>query len=75
MANSRFVFKVDKAGRHWIWDTVAEQNWATKAESREEAINQALTLLANCYQRVLAERNAAQAIADKIRGIVCPDEN
>lgn len=74
MSTDRFVFTVDKAGRHWIWDTVAEQNWATKAESREEAINQALTLLANCYQHALAERNAAQAIADKIRDIVCPDD-
>lgn len=71
----RFVFSVDKAGRHWIWDREQQQNWATGAASREDAIIQALTLLANCYRRVLAERNAAQAIADKIRDIVCPDED
>lgn len=71
----RFVFSADKAGRYWVWDTVAQQNWATKAESREAAIQQALTTLANCYQRVLAERNAAQDIADRIRDIVCPDEH
>lgn len=71
----RFVFKVDKAGRHWIWDTVKEENWATRAASREAAIQQALTLLANCYHHALAERNAAQDIADKIRDIVCPDED
>lgn len=74
-ANDRFIFKVDKAGRHWIWDRVGEQHWAMGAESREAAIVQALTLLANCYHRVLDERNAAVAIADKIRDIVCPDDD
>lgn len=71
----RFVFSVGKAGRHWIWDSEQQQNWAMGAASREDAIIQALTLLANCYRRVLAERNAAQAIADKVRDIVCPDED
>lgn len=75
MSKDRFVFSVDKAGRHWIWDRVEQQNWAMKAASREEAISQALTLLANSYRRVLAERNAAQAIVDNIRDIVCPDED
>lgn len=74
MNTDRFVFTVDKAGRHWIWDSVKEGNWAMQATSREAAIQQALTLLANCYHRALSERNAAQAIVDNIRGIVCPDD-
>ena len=71
---NRFVFSVDKAGRHWIWDSEHQENWAMGAASREDAIIQALTLLSNCYRRALAERNAAQDIAGKIRDIDCPDE-
>ena len=74
MSNDRFVFKVDKAGRHWIWDSVGQCNVAIQARTREEAIIDALTVLSNGYYRVLAERNAAQAIADKIRDIVCPEK-
>lgn len=75
MQNERFIFGVDKAGRHWIWDSEQQQNWAMNARSRDAAIIEALTLLANCYRRALGERNAAQAIVENIRDIVCPDED
>lgn len=75
MQNDRFVFKVDRAGRHWIWDSERQENAACAQPSREAAIIAALTLLSNAYTRALAERNAAVDIADKIRDIVCPDED
>lgn len=70
MSIDRFVFSIDRAGRHWIWDSERKKNIAMAAASREAAIAAALALLSNCYRRALDERNAAVAIADKIREIV-----
>lgn len=73
--DSRFVFRTDRAGRYWIWDSKGKCNVAMQSATREDAFLEALALLSNSYYRVLAERNAAQAIVDKIQEIVCPDED
>lgn len=75
MHKDRFIFKVDRAGRHWIWDSERQENAAWAQPSREAAIIAALTLLSNAYTRVLQERDAAQNLVDKIRDIVCQEED